>query len=107
MLLPGAKQPLHAAPAPHTTAGAAGQKTPAKGKPTAPLPVAPSRLDWQQFMGGVKAGKNAGSKKTAVAVDPELLTWPYADLQTMHDTTGADYPYCWLQCACLLHKFHL
>ena len=96
MLLPGAKKPLHAASVPNATAGAAGQKTPAKGKPAAPIPPAPSRLDWQQFMGGIKAGKNAGSKKAAVAVEPELLTWPYADLQTMNDTTGANCPYCWL-----------
>ena len=49
---------------------------------------APGRLEWQQYMGGSKPSKPDGAKKATLAVEPELLTWPYADLQIGSDMPG-------------------
>ena len=49
---------------------------------------APGRLEWQQYMGGSKPSKPDGAKKGSLAVEPELLTGPYADLQIGSDMPG-------------------
>ena len=80
---------------------AAQQKQSAKGKTAAAPPVTPSRLDWQQYMGG-KVGKGSASKKPAVPVDADLLTWPYADLQTGNDMPGESFVSMTGYCSILL-----
>lgn len=54
-----------------------------KAKPSTKPPLA-TRLDWQQYMGGAKSSKADAGKK----VEPDLLTWPYADLQTGNEMPG-------------------
>ena len=54
-----------------------------KGKPAAKASLT-NRLEWQQYMGGTKSSKAEAGKK----VDPDLLTWPYADLQTGNELSG-------------------
>ena len=87
-LLPSLKPaPQGLTPVKSAAAAATVQKHSGKGKAAATAPVMPSRLDWQQYMGG-KAGKGTASKKSPVPVDAELLTWPYSDLQTGNDLPG-------------------
>ena len=77
LLLPAAQ------PKSTTTAGTATPGSLNKGKPAA-KPSLTTRLEWQQYMGGSKSSKAEAGKK----VEPDLLTWPYADLQTGNDMPG-------------------
>ena len=88
MLLPGAKQSTDAAVMNAAATATAGHKQ-GNGKIKPSVKAAPStRLEWQQHMGGGKPGKADGTKKNLSAVDPELLLWPYADLQTGNELPG-------------------
>ena len=87
MLLPGAKQSTDAAVNAAATATAGHKQGNGKLKPG--VKAAPStRLEWQQHMGGGKPGKADGTKKVPSAADPDLLLWPYADLQTGNELPG-------------------
>lgn len=77
LLLPAAQ------PRSTTTAGTETLGTLNKGKPSAKSSLA-NRLEWQQYMGGTKSSKAEAGKK----VEPDLLTWPYADLQTGSELSG-------------------
>lgn len=76
----------------HSSASTSGTQpvVPSKGSisksklPT--MPPATSRLEWQQYMGGAKASKADAGKK-----EPDLLTWPYADLQTGNEMPGRPF----------------
>ena len=84
MLLPSAKQSTDTAAM--KSSGATKQGA---GKAKLTLNAdAPGRLEWQQYMGGSKPSKPDGAKKATLAVEPELLTWPYADLQIGSDMPG-------------------
>jgi len=85
LLLPGARQ--SSSDLSTLRAATAGQKQGAGKTKPAVKAVQSSRLEWQQHMGGSKTGKADGAKK-AQLVDPELLTWPYADLQTGNEMPG-------------------
>ncbi len=84
MLLPSAKQSTDTAAL--KSSGATKQGA-GKVKPTMKAD-APGRLEWQQYMAGSKPSKPDGAKKASLAVEPELLTWPYADLQIGSDVPG-------------------
>ena len=86
LLLPGAKQA--SSDTPIIPAAAAGQGT-GKTKPAAKATLS-TRLGWQQHMGSAKMRKADGAKKAQPTVDPECLTWPYADLQTGHEVPGTN-----------------
>lgn len=66
-----------------TTAGTATLGSLNKGKLSA-KPSLTNRLEWQQYMRGTKSSKAEAGKK----VEPDLLTWPYADLQTGNEMPG-------------------
>lgn len=81
MLLPAARQNLASTPSlpPQTTPKGSIHKS----KPTAKSSLT-TRLDWQQYMGGAKTSKADAVKR----VEPDLLTWPYADLQIGNELPG-------------------
>ena len=84
MLLPSAKQSTET-----TAMKSSGATKQGAGKAKLTLKAdAPGRLEWQQYMGGSKPSKPDGAKKVTLAVEPELLTWPYADLQIGSDMPG-------------------
>lgn len=87
MLLPGAKQSTDAAVMNFAATTPAGQKQ-GNGKIKPSMKAPSSRLEWQQHMGGGKSGKADGTKKMTSVVDPDLLLWPYADLQTGNELPG-------------------
>lgn len=90
MLLPSAKQSTDTAAM--KSSGATKQGA---GKAKLTLKAdAPGRLEWQQYMGGSKPSKPDGAKKATLAVEPELLTWPYADLQIGSDMPVLDWRTC-------------
>ena len=77
LLLPAAQ------PKSTTTIGAEKLGSLNRGKPSAKSALA-NRLEWQQYMGGAKSSKAEAGKK----VESDLLTWPYADLQTGNELPG-------------------
>ena len=77
LLLPAAQHKLT------STAGTEPLGSLNKGKPSS-KPSLTTRLDWQQYMGGTKSSKAEPGKK----LEPDLLTWPYADLQTGTELPG-------------------
>lgn len=84
MLLPSAKQSTET-----TAMKSSGATKQGAGKAKLTLKAdAPGRLEWQQYMGGSKPSKPDGAKKANLAVEPELLTWPYADLQIGSEMPG-------------------
>ncbi|DBA75798.1 hypothetical protein WJX77_002902 [Trebouxia sp. C0004] len=90
MLLPSAKQSSDTAAL--KSSGATKQ---GPGKPKLTVKAeAPGRLEWQQHMGGSKPNKPDGAKKATLAMEPELLTWPYADLQIGSDMPVLDWRTC-------------
>ncbi|KAL0023379.1 hypothetical protein WJX79_000175 [Trebouxia sp. C0005] len=90
MLLPSAKQSSDSAAL--KSSGATKQGA-GKAKVTMKA-ESPGRLEWQQHMGGSKPNKPDGAKKATSAVEPELLTWPYADLQIGSDVPVLDWRTC-------------
>ncbi|KAL3144765.1 hypothetical protein ABBQ38_001880 [Trebouxia sp. C0009 RCD-2024] len=87
LLLPAAQQSSASKPGlpPQTTS----KGSPHKSKPTAKSSLT-TRLDWQQYMGGAKTSKADAVKR----VEPDLLTWPYADLQTGNEMPVLDWRSC-------------